>query len=87
MARHRVVVELEDEVLQRLQVLGAPDEALEYLATSVAAGVQQPAHSRREQTDKSLQRERTEADARSEQRRAAVDARADAVVDRARARR
>lgn len=86
MGRQCVTVELDDEVLKQLAVLGAPVEALEYLATSVAASVQHPTHAQRKQTDDSLLQERNEADSRVSQQRAAVEARADAVIQLARTR-
>ncbi len=63
MAKRRITVELDEETVRSLAVLGDPTEVLAQLAHSSAASVHRPDHPRRDQTDASLRRERGKADA------------------------
>jgi signal transduction histidine kinase len=62
MAKQGVTVELDDETIRYLAVLGKPAEVLARLAHSAADGVRRPGHSKREQTDESLRVERAKVD-------------------------
>lgn len=62
MARRAITVELDEETLRCLAVLGEPHEVLARVAGSAAEGVRRPDAERRAQTDQSLQVERDKAD-------------------------
>lgn len=80
MAKHRITVELDDEVLRQLEVLGDPAEVLTRFASSLAKGARTDGTSRRERTDRSLSTERKTTDlALNKEATVAVKA-ADAVL-------
>ncbi|TKD02749.1 sensor histidine kinase [Polyangium fumosum] len=80
MAKQSIVVELDDETIRSLAVLGQPNEVLARLADSAIESVHRPDHQRRARTDESLRIERDKADDRDAEalgpldERAAVDA-------------
>ncbi|MDZ4805303.1 MAG: ATP-binding protein [Candidatus Eisenbacteria bacterium] len=86
MAKRRITVELDDETIQCLGVLGDPIEVLANLASSAADGVSRPGHPRRNQTDRSLRIERDKTDVVIARKRKAGEAEADDVVRVARQR-
>ena len=62
MAKQSITVELDDETIRYLAVLGNPIEVVARLAYSAADGVRRPGHKRRTQTNQSLQIERDNTD-------------------------
>ena len=86
MAKRSITIELDDETLRDLAVLGEPLEVLAHLAYSAADGVRRPGHPKREQTNESLQVERDKSDIAIATERAAVEEQADDVVRVARER-
>lgn len=84
MAKHSIkqsiTVELDDETIRHLAVLGTPIEVLARLAYAAADGVRDPGHPRRDQTNVSLRVERDKADDRDTEKLAAVEEEEDAVV-------
>jgi signal transduction histidine kinase len=63
MPKQSITVELDDETIRYLAVLGKPIDVLARLAHSAADGVRRPGHPERDQTDKSLRIERDKSDA------------------------
>lgn len=86
MKKHSINIELDDETLRDLAVLGEPIEVLARLAHSVADGVRGPGRSARDRTDHSLQNERDKSDVAIAQERENVENRADEVMRVARER-
>jgi len=86
MAKQSITVELDDETLRSLAVLGEPIVVLTHLAHSAADGVQRPAHPQRRQTDESLRIERDRTDTGVAEKRKTDEAKADEVVRLARQR-
>jgi len=86
MAKQSITVELDDETIRSLAVLGKPIEVLAQLAYSAADGVRRPDHERRAQTDQSLRTERDKADVAIAKERETVEGVADDVVRIARQR-
>ena len=86
MAKQIIPVELDDETIRDLAVLGDPIEVLARLAHSAADGVRGPGRPKREQTDESLRVERDKSDVAIANERAAIDEKADDVVRIARQR-
>jgi signal transduction histidine kinase len=80
MAKQSITIELDDETIRDLAVLGKPNEVLAHLAYSVADGVRGPGHPQRGRTDKSLRVEREQADDRDAKKREAVEEAADELV-------
>ena len=90
MAKQSITVELDEETVRYLAVLGKPTEALAHLAFSAAAGV--PGRPDRKQTNESLRAERNKSDVAIAKERAAIDeegerSAADAVLEDERAER
>jgi len=86
MAKQSITVELDDETIRSLAVLGKPIEVLAQLAHSAADGVRRPGRQRRAQTDQSLRTERDKADVAIAKERETVEGVADDVVRIARQR-
>jgi len=86
MAKQSITVELDEETIRDLGVLGKPIEVLAQLAYSAADGVRRPDHQRRSQTDQSLRIERDRTDVAITKDREAVEGTADDVVRIARQR-
>jgi phosphoserine phosphatase RsbU/P len=86
MAKQSITVELDDETLRYLAVLGEPMEVLAQLAYSAADGVRRPDRERRAQTDKSLRIERHKTDLAIAKERETIEGAADDVVRIARQR-
>jgi signal transduction histidine kinase len=86
MAKQGVTVELDDETIRHLTVLGEPTEVLAHLAYSAAEGVRLPGRPKREQTDESLRAERDKSDVAIAKERMAIEEAADDVVRIARRR-
>jgi signal transduction histidine kinase len=84
-AKKSITVELDDETIGYLAVLGKPIEVLAQLAYSAADGVRGPGHPRR-QTDESLRVERNKADVAIATNREAAEVEADEVTRIARER-
>jgi hypothetical protein len=80
MARQSITVELDDETLRSLAVLGEPSVVLTHLAHSAADDVERPAHPHRRQTDESLWVERDRTDTGAAEKRKTDEAKADEVV-------
>ncbi len=80
MGKHSITVELDDETIRYLTVLGTPIEVLARLADTAADGVRSPGHPQRDQTDVSLRVERDKADERDTETLAAVEEEEDTVV-------
>jgi signal transduction histidine kinase len=83
LAKQSITVELDEETIRCLAVLGKPIEVLAHLAHSAADGVRHP---HREQTDESLRVERDKADAAVAKEREVVEGAADEVIRIARQR-
>ncbi|HEX7669839.1 MAG TPA: hypothetical protein VF395_09660, partial [Polyangiaceae bacterium] len=79
-------MELDDETVRRLAVLGDPIEVLARLASSVAEGVRRPGRLHRDQTDESLRVERHKTDVAIAKDHEIVEGDADEVVRVARQR-
>jgi signal transduction histidine kinase len=79
MAKQTISVELDEETVRNLAVLGKPIEVLSRLASSAADGVSRD-HPRRDQTDVSLRTERDKADDRDADKHEALARAADEVV-------
>ena len=62
MSKQRISVELDDETIRCLALLGKPIEVLAHLARSAADGVCRPGHSLREETNEGLRVERNKSD-------------------------
>ena len=86
MAKQSITVELDDETIRYLAVLGKPIEVLAHLAHSAADGVRRPDRRHRDQTDESLRVERDKADAAVAKKREVVEGVADEVMRIARQR-
>ena len=86
MAKQIISVELDDETIRDLALLGKPIEVLALLAYSATEGKRHPDHPRRYRTDESLRVERSKADAAFAKKREAVEGEADKVVRIARQR-
>lgn len=86
MTKQSLSVELDDETIQFLAMLGEPIDVLARLAHSAAEGAHHPDLRRRDQTDGSLRVERDKSDDRDLLTREAVEERADHVVRVARRR-
>jgi signal transduction histidine kinase len=80
MAKQTLTVELDDETLHCLAMLGKPSEVLARLASSAADGVRRPDHPKRDQTNESLRVERDKADDRDTEKHQALEEKADEVV-------
>jgi hypothetical protein len=85
-AKQSITVELDDETIRSLAVLGEPIDVLAHLAHSAADGVRRPAHPLRRHTDESLRVERDKTDAGVAEKRKTDEAEADEVVRIARQR-
>ena len=83
MAKQSITVELDEETIRYLALLGQPIEVLAHLAHSAADGVGRP---RRDETDASLRAERDKADAAVAKEREVVEGAADEVIRIARQR-
>ena len=70
MGKRSLTLELDDETLLRLSVLGEPAKVLEHLAFAAAEEVQYPGYNKRIRTDESLQSERDTSDAHMSRMRA-----------------
>lgn len=81
-----ITVELDDETIRYLAMLGKPIEVLARLADAAADGVRRPGHQRRAQTDQSLRIERDKADVAMAKEHETVGGVADDVVRIARKR-
>lgn len=77
MEKRSITVELDDETIRSLAVLGDPIEVLARLACSAADGVHRPGHPNREQTNESLRVERDKSDVAVANEHAAIDEKAD----------
>ncbi|MDQ3035490.1 MAG: HAMP domain-containing histidine kinase [Myxococcota bacterium] len=86
MAKRSITVELDDETIRDMSVLGEPIDVLALLACSAADAVRYPGRPRREQTDESLRTERNKADGALTKERELVEAAADELVRIARER-
>jgi len=86
MAKRSITLELDDETIGYLTMLGEPIEVLARLADSAADSVRRPSHPLRDQTDESLRIERDKADIAAVARRDTEDEQADEVVRIARQR-
>jgi signal transduction histidine kinase len=86
MAKQSITVELDDETVRYLAVLGTPVEVLAQLAYSAAEGARHLGHEQREQTDVSLRLERDKADVAIAKERTIVEGVADDVMRIARER-
>jgi len=86
MAKRSITLELDDETIGYLTMLGEPIEVLARPAYSAADSVRRPSHPLREQTDESLRIERDKADIAAVARRDTEDEQADEVVRIARQR-
>ncbi len=86
MAKQCITVELDDETIRDMTVLGKPIEVLAQLARSAAEGVRYPGRPRRDQTDESLRIERDKADDALTKERELVEGAADEIVRIARER-
>jgi signal transduction histidine kinase len=86
MAKQSITVELDDETIRCLAVIGNPIQVLARLADSAADGVRRPGHERRTQTNQSLQIERHKTDIAIAKERETVEEAADEVVRIARQR-
>lgn len=86
MAKQSITVELDDETIRSLAVLGEPVDVLAHLAHSAADGVRSPAHPQRRHTDESLRVERDKTDTGVAEKRKTDEAEADGVVRIARQR-
>src|SRR5687768_5496738 len=62
MTKHTITVEMDEDIISSLTVLGSPTDVQKRLALSVADGVRRPAHGERGRTDVSLGRERKKSD-------------------------
>jgi PAS domain S-box-containing protein len=85
-AKQSITVELDDETVRSLAVLGEPIAVLAHLAHSAADGVRRPAHPQRRHTDESLRVERDKTDTGVAEKRKTDEAEADEVVRIARQR-
>jgi signal transduction histidine kinase len=83
MAKQTITVELDEETIRCLAMVGKPIEVLAHLARSAADGVRHP---HRDQTDVSLRVERDKADAAVAKEREVVEQAADEVIRIARQR-
>ena len=87
MAKQSITVELDNETVDYLTVLGTPAQVLAQLAYSATTeGVRRPGHERRAQTDESLRVERHMTDGAIAKERETVEGMADDVVRIARQR-
>jgi len=86
MAKRSITLELDDETIGYLTMLGEPIEVLARLADSAADSLRRPSHPLRDQTDESLRIERDKADIAAVARRDIEDEQADEVVRIARQR-
>ena len=86
MAKQIITLELDDETIGYLAVLGKPIEVLTHLANSAAEGARLPSRPKREQTDESLRLERDKSDVVIAKERAAIEEAANDVVRIARQR-
>jgi signal transduction histidine kinase len=86
MTKQGLLVELDDETIRYLTVLGDPSEVLAHMALAAAEGVGRPGRPKREQTNESLRLERDKSDIAITMERAALDEKADDVVRVARQR-
>jgi signal transduction histidine kinase len=86
MAKQSITVELDDETIRSLAVLGKPSEVLARLAYSAAEGLRRPDRGQRTQTDQSLRIERDKSDDAIAKDREIVEGVADDVVRIARQR-
>lgn len=86
MTRVSITVELDDETVDCLAVLGEPTDVLARLACSAAAAVCRPDRRRRDETDESLRIERGSADAAIASDSGPIERAADEVVQNARRR-
>ena len=80
MAKQSITIELDDETIRYLAVLGKPIEVLARLADSAADGVRRPGHERRAQTNQSLRIERDKTDVAIAKERDTIEGVADDVV-------
>jgi signal transduction histidine kinase len=80
LAIRSITVELDDETVRGLTLLGKPIEVLVQLACSAADGVRGSSHQRRTQTDRSLRTERGKTDIAVAKAREIVEGVADDVV-------
>jgi signal transduction histidine kinase len=86
MAKRGITVELDDETIRHLAMLGHPAEVLARLASSAAEGARLPTQPPRDRTDVSLRVERDKADHRDAERRETVEEASDVAVRRSRRR-
>ena len=86
MAKQSITIELDDETIRSLAVLGKPIEVLALLADSAADGVRGPGQQRRDKTDHSLRTERDRTDDAIARAREIVEEDAKGVVRIARQR-
>ena len=86
MAKQSITVELDDETVGYLAMIGKPNEVLAHLAYAAADGVRRPGGPQRDQTNESLRVERDQADAGGAEKREADEDAADEVVRIARQR-
>lgn len=86
MAKQSFTIELDDETVRKLALLGEPIQLLAHLALSAAEGTRSSGQPKREQTDQSLRAEREKADLALALERAVLDDEADEVVRIARQR-
>ena len=86
MAKQRITVELDEETIRYLAMLGKPIEVLAQLAHSAADGLRRPDRRHRDQTDESLRVERDKTDAAVAKKREVVEGVADEVIRIARQR-
>ena len=86
MAKQRITVELDEETIRYLAMLGKPSEVLAQLAHSAADGLRRPDRRHRDQTDESLRVERDKTDAAVAKKREVVEGEADEVIRIARQR-
>ena len=86
MAKQRITVELDEETIRYLAMLGKPIEVLAQLAYSAADGLRRPDRRHRDQTDESLRVERDKTDAAVAKKREVVEGVADEVIRIARQR-
>lgn len=74
MAKQSITIELDDETIHDLAVLGEPAAVIARLAFSAAEGARRPGHPKREQTNQSLRVERDKSDVAIAKERASIDA-------------
>jgi signal transduction histidine kinase len=86
MAKRGITVELDDETIRHLAMLGHPAEVLARLASSTADGVRLPNRPPRDRTDESLQVERDSSDERDTAWRETAEEASDVAVRRSRRR-